>query len=107
MLARLQGADPAQMAKALGLSQRYVPAGRQTKQGQTCMGYRFSFTASGLHGQGTLWIARTTSLPVEEDTVSALAPHLSWCARRSDGATGMMPASPSRPSRRHDVGRGK
>jgi hypothetical protein len=72
MLARLQGADPAQMAKALGLSQRYVPAGRQTKQGQTCTGYRFSFSVSGLHGQGTLWIARATGLPVEEDTVSTL-----------------------------------
>jgi hypothetical protein len=73
MLARLQSTDPAQMAKALGLSQRYVPAGRQTKQGQPCMTYRFSFTTSGLHGQGTLWIARATALPVEEDTVSTLA----------------------------------
>jgi hypothetical protein len=72
-LTRLQSTDPAQMAKALGLSQRYVAAGRQIKQGQSCLGYRFSFTTSGLHGQGTLWIARATSLPVEEDTVSALA----------------------------------
>jgi hypothetical protein len=32
-LTRLQGADPAQLAKALGLSQRYVPTGRQIKQG--------------------------------------------------------------------------
>jgi hypothetical protein len=73
VLTRLQSADPTQMAKALGLSQRYVPAGRQTKQGQTCLGYRFSFTVSGLRGQGTLWIARATALPVEEDTVSTLA----------------------------------
>jgi hypothetical protein len=60
------------MAKAFGLSQRYVSAGRQTKQGQSCLGYRFSFTMSGLRGQGTLWIARATALPVEEDTVSTL-----------------------------------
>jgi hypothetical protein len=73
VLTRLQSTDPAQMAKTLGLSQTYVPAGRQTKQGQTCLGYRFSFTMSGLRGQGTLWIARATALPVEEDTVSTLA----------------------------------
>jgi hypothetical protein len=72
-LARLQSADPAQMAQAFGLSQRYVPLGRHTRQGQSCLGYRFSITVRGLRGQGTLWIARATSLPVEEDTVSTLA----------------------------------
>jgi hypothetical protein len=72
-LARLQGADPAQMAQAFGLSQSYVPVGQHTRQGQACTGYQFSFTVSGLRGQSTLWIARATSLPVEEDTVSTLA----------------------------------
>jgi hypothetical protein len=28
---------------------------------------------SGLRGQGTLWIARATALPVEEDSISTLA----------------------------------
>jgi hypothetical protein len=72
-LARLQGVDPAQMAKALGLGQRYVAVGRRIRQGQACLGYRFSLTAGGLHGYGTLWIARATELPIEEDTVSRLA----------------------------------
>jgi hypothetical protein len=72
-LARLQSTDPTKLAQAFGLSQTYVPMGQHTRQGQVCTGYRFSFTVSGLHGQGTLWIARATSLPVEEDTVSTLA----------------------------------
>jgi hypothetical protein len=72
-LARLKGADPAQMAQALGLGQRYVPVGRQTKQEQACMAYRFNLSASGLRGQGTLWIAQGTALPVEEDMVSSVS----------------------------------
>jgi hypothetical protein len=72
-LARLKGADPARMAQALGLGQRYVPVGRQTKQGQACLAYRFHLSASGLRGQGTLWIARATALPVEEDMVSSVS----------------------------------
>jgi hypothetical protein len=74
-LARLQSVVPAQIAKAFGLSQRYVPAGRHTRQGQACTGYRFSLTAGGLRGQGTLWVAQATALPVEEDTVRRLALH--------------------------------
>jgi hypothetical protein len=72
-LARLQGTDPDQLAAAFGLSQRYEPAGQQLRQGQPCLRYRFSLTARGLREQGTLWVARATGLPVEEDTVAALA----------------------------------
>jgi hypothetical protein len=72
-LARLQSVDPAQMARALGLGQRYVAVGRHTRQGHACLGYRLSLTAGGLHGYGTLWVAQATSLPVEEDTVSTMA----------------------------------
>jgi hypothetical protein len=72
-LARLQGADPAHMAQTLGLGQRYVPVGRHTKQGQACLAYRFSLTARGLRGQGMLWIAQATALPVEEDMVSSVS----------------------------------
>jgi hypothetical protein len=71
-LGGLQSADPAQVAKALGLSQHDVPLGRQTRQAQACLGYRFTLTTSGLRGQGTLWIARATALPVEEDMVSSV-----------------------------------
>jgi hypothetical protein len=72
-LARLRGVDPAQMAQTLGLGQRYVAVGRHSKQGQACLGYRFSLTAGGVRGQSTLWIAQATALPVEEDAVSTLA----------------------------------
>jgi hypothetical protein len=72
-LARLQGSDPDQLAAAFGLSQRYAPAGRQLRQGQPCLRYRFSLTARGLREQGTLYIARATGLPVEEGTVATLA----------------------------------
>ena len=72
-LTRLQHLDPNQLAQALGLNQQYVPAGQHTKQGQPCTGYRFTLSVGGLHGQGMLWIARGTALPVEEDTVSTLA----------------------------------
>jgi hypothetical protein len=73
-LARLQGVDPAQMAQALDLGQRYVAVGRYSKQGQTYLAYRFSLSAGSLHSDGTLWIAQATSLPVEEDLISAVAP---------------------------------
>jgi hypothetical protein len=72
-LARLKGVDPAQMTQSLSLRQRYVAVGRHSKQGQACLGYRFSLTAGGLRGQGTLWVAQATSLPAEEDTVSRMA----------------------------------
>jgi hypothetical protein len=72
-LARLQSSDPDQLAAAFGLSQRYEPAGRQLRQGQACLRYQFSLSARGLREQGTLWVARATGLPVEEDTASTLA----------------------------------
>ncbi len=71
----LSGRDPtdaAHLARAFGPSGRAVPVGRQTRQGQPCTGYRFSLSAGGLRGQGTLWLARATALPVEEDVVSTL-----------------------------------
>ena len=71
-LSRLQHLDPNQLAQALGLRQRPVPAGQHTKQGQPCTGYRFTLSVGGLHGQGMLWIAHGTALPVEEDTVGTL-----------------------------------
>jgi hypothetical protein len=72
-LTQLQSTDPAQLATAFGLSQRYTLAGRQTRQGQPCLRYRFSLRARGLREQGTLWVARATALPVEEDTLGTLA----------------------------------
>jgi hypothetical protein len=72
-LTHLESADTAQLAAAFGLSQRYAPAGGQTRQGQPCLRYWFSLSARGLREQGTLWVVRATALPVEEDTVGTLA----------------------------------
>jgi hypothetical protein len=72
-LTQLRSTDPAQLATAFGLSQRYAPAGRETRQGQPCLRYRFSLSARGLREQGMLWVARATALPVEEDTAGTLA----------------------------------
>jgi hypothetical protein len=72
-LALLQSIAPDRMAQAFGLVQRYVPLGPHARQGQACLVYRFNQGAGSVHNQGTLWIAPATALPVEEDTVSALA----------------------------------
>jgi hypothetical protein len=72
-LALLQSMAPDRMAQAFGLVPRYVPLGRHTRQGQACLAYRFNQGAGSVHNQGTLWIARATALPVEEDMVSTLA----------------------------------
>lgn len=72
-LSGLGPTDAAHLAPAFGLSGGAVAVGQQTRQGQICRGYRFSLSAGGLRGQGTLWLARATALPVEEDVVSTLA----------------------------------
>jgi hypothetical protein len=72
-LALLQNIAPDRMAQVFGLVQRYVPMGPHARQGQACLVYRFKQGAGNVHNQGTLWIARATALPVEEDTVSTLA----------------------------------
>jgi hypothetical protein len=73
-LAHLQVTNLDQLAAAFGLSQQYEPAGQETRQGQPCLRYQFSLSARGMREQGTLWVARATPLPVEEDMVGTLAP---------------------------------
>lgn len=74
-LTRMYTTSAAQLAKSFGPDQRYVPVGRQTRQGQPCTGYRTSLSSRSLHGQVTLWLAQATRLPVEEDAVSTLVLH--------------------------------
>lgn len=74
-LVRLATTSAAQLAKSVGPGQRYVPVGRQTRQGQPCTGYRFTLSSRSMQGQGTLWLAQATRLPVEEDAVSTLVLH--------------------------------
>jgi hypothetical protein len=74
-LARLSTTSAAQLAKSFSPGQRYVPVGRQIRQGQTCTGYRSTLSSRSVRGQGTLWLAQATTLPVEEDAVSTLVLH--------------------------------
>jgi hypothetical protein len=76
-LVRLATTDAAQLAKSFGPGQRYVPVGRQTRQGQPCTGNRSTLSSRSVRGQVTLWLAQATRLPVEEDAVSTLVLHTS------------------------------